>query len=146
MSTVVRAFAFRPESTTGGSGNYTVPAGKFALLTASCTASAFGSQAGSNGGGAGGGTGTSAQMWLAEGDSITTAQANTNASTIVNSTTIQATGEGEVLVNAVAVCSARASALFGTAASGTVAGNVGIFPRAFYGISQYDKKTQHIPE
>jgi len=150
MSTINRAFAFRPELTTGGSGGYVVPAGKFAWLSASAGAGSGGSYRTSitNGaqGTSSGGSGSGNGMWLAEGDVVDVSNTNASASTTSNNVSISSTSVARVRVNALNVCIAVSHTKAGTASEASHTAEISGATEACHGISQYDKKTQHIPE
>lgn len=150
MTTVNRAFAFRPELTVAGSGNYTVPAGKYAYLTASCGAGAASSHrtsAGTSvGEGSAGGSGSGNGMWLAEGDAVSVSNSGASSSSTSTNSAIAANSIASVRVNASNMCIAVCHARMGSSSSAGATMEISGLAQSCYGISVYDKKSQHIPE
>lgn len=144
MTTEVLAPLPIPEQTIIGQGSYTVPANKYAFLTATASCGGSAGQTGQNFGspsGSAGGTSNHNSSWLVAGDTVSISNSfpNSSGSGSGSGQTVITSGYAFVLLNAVVFCVAYMAACSGTF-------NNVIYRHFFTGSSSYTLSLFPIPK
>ncbi len=140
-STVVTFFPI-PSGQSGGTGLYTVPAGKFARLSGHTSAAAAGAGASSLGQGGGPGSCGSNNVSnhpIDEGDTVNTATATASASSTSANTSIASSSTADILVNGTIICRSVGYARVRSGTGSNINISIGGAVSARYGIAEFDK-------